>query len=291
MIPLIPALAGALIVGGLVLLVWASVPRPDAPPRPRRQLRGGLVRWWTSVDRRLRVGAVAALAVGVVIATLTGFVVAVVVLPVAVLGLPYVAATSTQSRMIDRLDAMAEWTRSLAGVLTVGVGLEQALIATLRSTPTAIRPEVGRLVARLQARWSTEAALRAFAEDLDDPTGDMVASALILSARKRGAGLAAVLGGLAETVSDDVAARRTIEADRAKPRSTVRIVTVVSAVVLAVMSVSGQYMAPYATPLGQLVLGILLAAYAVVLVRMRQMTQGKPLPRFLGATAEGGGLR
>jgi len=41
--------------------------------------------------------------------------------------------------------------------------LEQALIATLRSAPEPIRPEVARLVARLRARWSTEAALRALA--------------------------------------------------------------------------------------------------------------------------------
>ena len=33
---------------------------------------------------------------------------------------------------IKRLEAMEEWTRSLSGVLTVGVGLEQALVATLR---------------------------------------------------------------------------------------------------------------------------------------------------------------
>ena len=140
---------------------------------------------------------------------------------------------------------------------------------------------MGRLVARLQARWSTDAALRAFADDLDDPTGDMVAAALLLSARKRGAGLASVLGGLAVAVAEDVSARRKIEADRAKPRSTARIATGISAVVLVALAFTGQYMAPYATPAGQLVLGVLLGLYAVVLVWMRRMTQGKPLPRFL----------
>ena len=160
--------------------------------------------------------------------------------------------------------------------------LEQALIATLRSTPDAIRPEVGRLVARLQARWRTEPALRAFADDLDDATGDMVAGALILSSRRRGAGLAAVLTGLAETVAEDVAARRKIEADRAKPRQTARIVTGVSVVALVGLALAGPFLAPYATPLGQLVLAALLTAYAATLVWMRRMTQGKPVPRVLG---------
>ena len=50
--------------------------------------------------------------------------------------------------------------------------------------------------------------------------GDLVAANLILGARRRGAGLASVLEGLAESVAADVRARRQVEADRAKPRAT-----------------------------------------------------------------------
>ncbi len=98
----------------------------------------------------------------------------------------------------------------LSGVLTVGIGLEEALIATLRSTPDPIRPEVTRLVARLRARWSTEEALRMFADDLDDATGDLVAANLILGARRRGAGVASVLESLGRIscVPTSVPARR-----------------------------------------------------------------------------------
>src|SRR3546814_18465737 len=124
---------------------------------------------------------------------------------------------------------MEEWTRSLAGVLTVGIGLEQALVTTERSTTSAIRPEVQRLVARLRSRWNTEEAIRAFADELDDATGDLVAANLILAARRRGAGLAQVLESLAESVAADVRARRQIEADRAKPRAPARWVTIISA--------------------------------------------------------------
>ena len=101
---------------------------------------------------------------------------------------------------------MEEWTRSLSGVLSAGVGLEQALTATLRSTPDPIKPEVTQLVARLRARWDTETALRAFAEDLNDLTGDLVAANLILAARRRNRSLASVLQGVAESVHEDVAA-------------------------------------------------------------------------------------
>lgn len=167
-------------------------------------------------------------------------------------------------------------------MLTVGVGLEQALTATLRSTPEAIKPEVTALVGRLRARVSTEQALRMFADDLDDATGDLVAANLILGARRRGQGLASVLQALAESVAEDVKGRRAVEADRAKPRATARWVTLITISVLVVLALTGNYIAPYGTPLGQLILSVLLAAYVALLLWMRSMAKGKPMSRFLG---------
>ena len=186
--------------------------------------------------------------------SITGWVLALVIAPVAVVGLPILLSAPPAATRIARLEAMEEWTRSLSGVLTVGVGLEQALVATLRSTPAPIAAEVTRLVARLRARWDTEEALRAFADELDDATGDLVAANLILGARRRGAGLASVLEGLAESVAADVRARRQVEADRAKPRATARWVTLISASVLVVLALSGTYVEPYRSPIGQVIL-------------------------------------
>ncbi|MDN5805093.1 MAG: type II secretion system F family protein, partial [Microlunatus sp.] len=167
--------------------------------------------------------------------------------------------------------------------LTVGVGLEQGLIATSKSVPEPIAPEVNLLVRRLQARWDTEGALRAFADDLDDPTGDLVAANLILGARRRGRGLASVLEALAASVADDVRARRQIEADRAKPRSTARWVTIITAGVLIFLAMTGQYVAPYRTPVGEAIAGLLLCAYVATLIWMRRMAEGEEIPRFIGA--------
>ncbi|WP_246088102.1 type II secretion system F family protein [Nocardioides albertanoniae] len=216
----------------------------------------------------------------------TGWLLALIIGPAAVIGLPYLLATSPAKARIARLEALEEWSRSLSGVLTVGAGLEQALIATLRSTPAPIAGEVGRLAARLRARWRTEDALRAFADELDDATGDLVAANLILGSRRRGAGLSAVLDSLAESVAADVRARRQVEADRAKPRATARWVTIISATVLLVLALSGGYVEPYSTPLGQIILTILLAAYAALLVWMRRMAEGRPPPRILGNRRE-----
>ena len=133
---------------------------------------------------------------------------------------------------------------------------------------------------------STEDVLRAFAEDLNDSTGDVVASQLILAASGRGqAGLAKALDALAETVASDVRARRQIEADQAKPRTTARTVTVITLGVLGLLAFTGNYIEPYGTPLGQVILAVLLSAYVATLLMMRRMAVAKPLPRFLDLKA------
>ena len=271
---IVPALAGALVVGGLLALV-AGLRRTPVVPRPPRARRTPPMSMQT---RRLMLVGVAG---GLVALVVTGWALALVVVPVAFVGLPILLSSGSAPARIERLEAMEEWTRSLSGVLTVGVGLEQALVATLRSTPAAISPEVTRLVARLRARWVTEDALRAFAEELDDATGDLVAANLLLGARRRGAGLASVLEGLAESVAADVRARRQVEADRAKPRATARWVTLISVGVLVVLALSGTYVEPYRSPLGQIILISLLAAYVATLVWMKRMALGRALPRFL----------
>ena len=280
MIVLIPTLAGALVVAGLIGVVLGLRPT-DAPrrrPRPKR------VR---TMSRRTRLLLLIGLGAGMVAWLLTGWTLAVAIVPAAFVGLPMLLSSSSAALRIERLEAMEVWTRSLSGVLTVGLGLEQALVATLRSTPAAITPEVTRLVSRLRARWVTEDALRAFADDLDDATGDLVAANLILGSRRRGAGLASVLEGLAESVAADVRSRRQVEADRAKPRETARWVTLISTGVLVVLAVSGTYIAPYRSPLGQVILVALLSAYVATLIWMKQMAVGRSLPRFL-ASARGG---
>lgn len=281
MTALLAALSGALVTAGVLGVIASLRPRPVAPPtNPRRT--AALRRRVRKIPTRTRVLALVGFGAGALVAVLSDWLVAVVAIPLAVVGLPSLLRSPAETAQIERLEAMAEWTRNLAGVLTVGVGLEQALVATLRSTPEPIKPEVSRLVARLRARWSTEDALLKFADELDDATGDLVAAYLILGARRRGAGLASVLQGLAESVADDVTARRKVEADRAKPRATARNVTLITLGVLGFLAFNGQFMAPYGTPLGQALLAVLLGAYAGTLVWLRRMSVGEPLPRFLG---------
>lgn len=283
MTPVVVAVAGALVAGGLLMAVLGTLRRPEraAATAPTRRARTRVSR----VTRRTRVLLLTGLGAGVLVATLTGWVVAVLVAPAAIAGLPVLLSGPPAGKEVARLEAMEEWIRSLSGVLTAGAGLEQALTASLRSAPAPVRPEVTRLVGRLRARWDTQAAIRALADDLDDPTGDLIAANLLLGARRRGAGLATVLDALAESVADDVRARRDIEADRAKPRSNARLITLITVGVLGFLGLSGDYIAPYGSPFGQVLLTVLLTGYGATLWWMRHMARGRALPRFIGTPA------
>jgi Flp pilus assembly protein TadB len=290
MTPIVAAGIGTALVGGLLLVVVGVTPVPDdgrprrsqwARPRPVAALLADDLP--PSERRRRRIWLGVAVGAGLLVWLLSGWVLAVVVLPMVVVGLPVLLSSPATATDVDRLTAIEQWTRGMSGVLTVGSGIEHAITASLGSTPEAIAPMVGTLVARLNARWPTPDALRAFADDLDDATGDLVAATLILGAHRRGPGLAAVLDDLAATVAEEVRIRRGIEADRAKPRTTARWVTILTLVVLGVLALDREYMAPYRTPLGQVVLLVFLALYAGCLLWLRGMTRGAPTPRFLPA--------
>jgi len=289
---LLAALAAAAVLSGVLLVAAGLRPIPETelagrPPSVRAlRLRAALTAALLDGPqvRRRRIQLVLAIAGGMLAFLFTGLALMVLAIPMAVLGLPKLLGAPAGAADIDRLEALEEWTRNLAGVLAVGVSLEQAIQASLRSTPEPIRPQVETLVARLATRWQTDAALRAFADDLDDATGDLVAASLILSAKRRGAGLVSVLDGLAASVAEDVRTRRQIEADRAKPRSTARAVTFITLVVLALLALNRTYIEPYTSPLGQVLLAVLLSAYVATLLWMRQMTAGRPTPRFLTAS-------
>jgi Flp pilus assembly protein TadB len=201
---------------------------------------------------------------------------------VAVLGLPAIAGAGARAEaQIDRVEAVEEWARRVADVLAIGVGLEQALQGAARTAPAPIAEEARTLAARLAARAPTEQALRQFADELADPTADLVVAALILAARRRGPGVAAALGAIAESVGEEVAARRRIEADRAKPRATARAVTAITLLIIGAGLLNRGYTDPYATALGQVVLTATLGFFGGALWWMHRMTVATPPARIL----------
>ena len=276
---LLGALVGLLVTGGaLAVLVGLRPARETVPRTPtwhRHHPASGWARWrW-----------VVAGTAGLTAWLLSSWPIAGLIVATTILGLPILLSTSrVAARGITRVEAVEEWTRRLSDILVVGVGLEQAITTSLRSVPEPIRTEVTSLVARLGARWPTESALRAFAEDFADATGDLVVASLILGQRRRGPGLARALTAVADSVAEEVAMRRRVEADRAKPRATARAVTLITLGVVALGALNRTYLAPYGTPLGQLVLLGVTGMFVGALAWMRALTLSAPQPRLLART-------
>ncbi|MFD3373697.1 MULTISPECIES: type II secretion system F family protein [unclassified Streptomyces] len=278
-------LSGMAVIGGLIGIVAGAVgttaPR-RAPLRQRWQaLRAGKDQG-EDVRLRRRTLAVLAVVVFMTVWLVSGNFVGGVLLGAAVVGVPWLISPAQMAQeRIGQLEALSEWTQRLAGLLRLGMGLEQAMVTSRRGAPEELAPQIVNLSDRLRLGWRPQGALGAFAEELDDVTADKVVAALILSVNDRGPGLAQALEDLAGTVRDEVAKRRAIEADRAKPRTTVRWMTIITVGIVVAGFFVPSYTQPYSTLLGQLVLAFLTAGFIGVLALMRQLGAFRRIPRFL----------
>lgn len=289
---LLGAVLGALTAAGAVCLVIGLRPAPaDAPIGPasvqrRRRRRPG--RWWPRTPREKTLGALGLLG-GLALALFGGWVVAIILVPVVAVGLPRLLA-APDGVDPDRLEAMEEWVRALTGVLHADMPLRTAIIATLSSAPTKIRPEVQTLVARLHARRPLADALYGFAEDLDDQTGDYVAAALIQASSVSNAGLTRTLPAIAAEVATEVRVRRSIGVERARAINQARWVAGFAVVGMSLFVLLTPFGAAYHSPMGQIVLLGLAGAFASVLLWMRRRATTTPPARFLLVPAQREGV-
>ncbi|MCX5215696.1 type II secretion system F family protein [Kitasatospora sp. NBC_00240] len=292
----IAALAGAVAVGGLCLaiagLVGTTAPDPARPAgRLERKLRaGGFSGSGTGPAGALtnqRTLALGAVAVGLIVWLFTSWLMGGLLTGLAVFGLPWILQPGRGSKaQIQRLEALEEWVRRLSDIHTAGISLEQAVASSVRSAPKLIAPEVTRLTSRLAAGWRAEVAYRAFADELNDATADSVAAPLILHVQDRGAGLSTALKALAAQVGEEVLMRRKVEAEREKPRTNMRWVSLFCLAVFALAMLSGAYVKPYSSLTGQVVLTLLAAGFIGVMVWMRRMAIADPAPRFLAPATD-----
>lgn len=263
--------SGALAAGGL----WvAAVSLRKAPIEPRTRGRGR--RW--SFERR-QVAAAFGLALVVLVVTRW---------PVAALGAGatgWVTAglprREQRERVEARTEAIALWAEMLRDSLGTARGVEGVLVATAASAPLAIRPEVQRMADRL-AREPLGEVLDDLADDLAHPLGDLVVTALRLTSTSGGRRLREVLTDLAATAYAEADARRRIEVARQRPRSAMRYTAIIVAVFVAALLVfSRDYLAPYNSALGQLVLAVVAAYWAAGFWWMAKLSRPHPVERFL----------
>jgi tight adherence protein B len=234
--------------------------------------------------RRDRFAINIAIAAGamVLVGAVTRWPVAALLAGAGVLTIPKVLIGSKyRARQVARTEAIAGWTEMLRDTLSAAAGLEQAIAATAAVSPAPIRPEVIALATALESERLIP-ALRNFANDLADPTGDLVVAALVLAAGHEARKLTELLGSLAAAARDQASMQLRIDAGRARIRTSTNVVigsTLFFALGLIVLNRS--YLHPFGTALGQAILAIIGVIFGFSFWWLERMGRPHPPDRFL----------
>jgi hypothetical protein len=181
-----------------------------------------------------------------------------------------------------RLEGLASWTESLRDLVSTGIGLPEALPASVTSATPLLQPPLLRLADRIASRDPLDVALRGLGDDLDDGGADLVVAALVLNARAQGRALEAVLSALAVSLREEVRVRRTIEAERRSTRRAVQIVVAVTLLTaLGLCLGNPAYVEPYRTGAGQLMLGVVAGVFAAGFGWLARLSALPSAPRLL----------
>jgi tight adherence protein B len=281
------ALLGVGLGVGLLLVIvgWRGVEADRrSGPFARARSRGTQA---ASREQRqaLRIGLTVAVAVLTGLAT--GWVVGAVLAGLAVWALPRVLGRDPEhARRVARIEAIATWTEMLRDTLSAAAGLEQAILATAPLAPPAIRGEItADLAVRIENGDRLAPSLRHLANQLADPTGDLVIAALVLAAEQQARQLGDLLGSLAHTAREQASMRMRVEAGRARTRTSVRVIVGTTlCFAVAVVLLNRPYLSAYDSATGQIVLlgiGVLFGLGFAWLVRVANVTEPE---RFLSLT-------
>lgn len=275
---LLIVLAGAVVGGGFLLVVDAVTPRAPSP----------YVRPSTILPRLAKVGSRLPLAGGIALALLllTRWPVLAIAGGLLAFFAPALfGGAASEKQAIAKLEGLAAWTESLRDTIAGAVGLEQAIPATAYAAAPSIAPQLMTLADRLRVRTPLPIALQRFADELDDPSADLIVAALMLNARLRGPGLRDVLTSLAGSAREELEMRRRVGSGRASTRRSVQIVVGITVVfVLGLAQFNRTYVEPYSSAIGQTVLVVVMLFFAAGFMWMRRLSVFELPERFLFTT-------
>ncbi len=268
-------LAGALAGGGVLLLVSSLTPQEPAPHVSQSTILSGIAKLGARVPFAIGAGFVLLLLTRWPVLAIAGGL-------LVFFGPALFGGAASEKKAIAKLEGLAAWTESLRDTIAGAVGLEQAIPATAYAAAPSISPQLTTLADRLRVRTPLPIALQRFADELDDPSADLIVAALMLNARLRGPGLRDVLTSLAGSAREELEMRRRVGSGRASTRRSVQIVVGITVVfVLGLVLFNRDYVEPYSSPLGQVVLLIVLLFFAAGFMWMRRLSVFDLPQRFL----------
>jgi Flp pilus assembly protein TadB len=224
-----------------------------------------------------------AAAVGVAGGVVTGWVVGAVLTGVAAWSLPRLMARDKhQARQLARIEAVAGWAEMMRDTLAAAAGLEQAILASAPVAPAAIHAEINALALRLETGQRLAPSLQKLADELADPTADLVVSALRLAATQQARQVSELLGSLATAARELTSMRLRVEAARARTRTSVRIIVGTTCAFAGLLIVFNRdYVSVYSSLTGQLVLLVIGALFAAGFAGLAKVSAIHQPARFL----------
>jgi len=292
---LVALLAGCGVGLGLLLAISGLIAREERTPSAAKPIKDGpLTRLGNFVapangphakERRQAIGFGS-----VIIGAATWLVTRVPVFGIAAMALVVVVPAlvlpdRSRKEQTARLRALDAWIRGIAARMRAGISLDQALSVSVRDVEV-IEPQLRRMSAAIAAGMPTSAAIMVFAEEIGDGTYDFACQKLIMVSGRSIEGLAESLDGLAATVKKRVEIRQALEADRAKPASTARWVTVIGLLMFFSAPLTQvNFVSSYKTPGGQVAFLVFAAAFVGCLMWARSIARLAPEPRLFGAEA------
>ena len=273
------ALLSAGVGAGLHMIVLGRRTLRPGPGSAHRR------RWWRLREQHT-IRATAAMGAGTVGGVVTGWIVGAGLITAAVWFLPkLLGRESGHATQIAKVEAIATWTEMLRDTLAAAAGLEQAILACAPVAPATIQHEVVALAGRLENGDRLEPSLRRFADELADPTADLVVAALVLAATQQARNLGELLGSLAGTARERAAMRMRVDASRTRTRTSVRIIVGTTVGFAGLLTlVNREYLAAFDTPTGQLVLLAIGALFAAGFAWLSRIAAETPPARLLATS-------
>jgi hypothetical protein len=223
---------------------------------------------------------------GLVVFLLTGWFIASFGLAVLTFLVLSGATRGASGRRDERVaEAVALWSEQLRDTLSASHGLQQTIVATAPHAPVLLRPAVAQLAASLPY-GSVSVSLRRFAHDVNHSSADFVAAALIAATEYEARDVGSLLGHLARCSRDEALMHQRVWVGRARTRTAVKIImATVVGFVAALMLLNREYLEPYSTPSGQLILTGIFAVFAIALVMLQRGSRVILPDRFIAQAA------
>lgn len=277
------SLLGAGAAAGVVLVIVGLRGQLHDPTASRRQGVRAM-----HFDQKTFGRLVVALLVGFGVGMFTGWAAGAVLSMVAVLGLPRILGSDVEhQRQLEGIEAIASWTEMLRDTLVAAAGLEQAILATAATCPAPVQNEITELAVKLERGERLAPVLRELAEQLHDPTADLVISALVLAAHHQARQLADLLGELAVEAREQATMRMRVDAGRSRTRTSVRVIVVTTILFAAGLVVFNRdYLSPFDSVFGQLVLLLVGALFVTAFAWLTKISRFREPERFLTGLGE-----